>query len=66
MVLVGQGCTPHNLFVFSAELRLFLLITAASDFNIFFCIASVLLQHTEPSLLPHICLAVFILNILIQ
>jgi len=30
------------------------------------CIASVLLPHTEPSQLPHVCLAVFPLSILIQ
>jgi len=60
------ACTTFPLL--SAALSLFLLITAASDFKIFlfFCIVSVLAPDTEPSLLPHIGLTVFLLSILIQ
>jgi len=31
-----------------------------------FCISSVLFQHTEPSPLPHVCLAVFLHSTFIQ
>jgi len=33
---------------------------------VIFCFSSVLLPHPEPSLLPHVCLAVFLLNILMH
>ena len=58
-----RGCTTFSLL--PAELHLFLWITAASEFKmfLFFCIASVLLPHTQPSLLPYVCLVVFLLSI---
>ena len=33
-----------------------------SSRNFIFCGASVLLSHTEPTLLPHVCLAFFLLS----
>ena len=49
-------------------LCLFLWITAVIDFKtcFVFCIACVLLPHTELSLLPHVSLTVFLLTFLIQ
>jgi len=51
-----------------AALRLFLRTTAATDLKLFFafCIASVLLPHAELSLLPHVCVTVSLLNMLMQ
>jgi len=62
----NQGCTTFLLL--PTTLHLFLQVTAASEFKIFyFCIASVLLPHTKPSLLPRlVCLGIFLLTILIH
>jgi len=57
---VNQRCTTFLLLL--AALRLFLWITAGV---LFFCTA-VLLPHTETSLLPNVCFAVFLLSILMR
>jgi len=49
-------CWPHYTFTFINYGRKQL----QDDFNVF--IASVLLPHAEPSLLPHVYLAVFLLS----
>jgi len=53
-------CRPH--YVHFHELRL----PISSRYFCLFYIASVLLPHTKASLLLHICLAVFLLSMLIQ
>jgi len=58
----------HNLFVIASHIMfIFMNYGRQSVQDIFiFCISSVLLQHTNPSLLPHVCLAVFLQSIIIQ
>ena len=57
-------CTTSSLF--PAALHFFYETTSACKIFLFFCIASVLLLHTEHSLLPHACLAFFLLSTLIR
>ena len=47
-------CRPHYIYFY--ELR-----PPVSSVYFIFCIASVLLSHTEPTLFPHVCLAFFLL-----
>jgi len=58
----------HNLFVITGRITIiFMKYGRQSVQDIFlFCISSVLLQHTEPNPLPHVCLAVFLQSIFIQ
>jgi len=58
----------HNLFVIAGRSTfIFMNCGRQSVQDIFiFCISSVLLQHTEPSPLPHVCLAVFLQSIFMQ
>jgi len=54
---LGQDCTTFSLL--SAAFCLFLWITTASELEIFLFFALLLFSHPGPSLLPHVCLAVF-------
>jgi len=56
----------HNIFAIASRITFLFMNYGRQWVQIFlcFCIASVLLQHTE--LLPHVCLAVFPLRILIH
>jgi len=62
LVRIHQGWTTFSLL--PAKLRLFLSIRPPVSSR-YFGIVSVLLSHSEHSLLSHICLAVFLLIILI-
>jgi len=54
-------CRPHRV-----EFCELLETTAASEFKKLFCIAAVLLAHTEPILLLRFRSAVFLLSLLIE
>jgi len=58
----------HNLFAVAGRITfIFMNYGRQPVQDIFiFCISSVLLQHTEPSPLPHVCLAVFLQRTFIQ
>jgi len=64
ILLAGTRPKPglHSLFVIVGRITfIFVNYGRQSVQDIFiFCISSVLLQHTEPSPLPHVCLAVFL------
>jgi len=58
----------HNLFVIADRITFVFMNYSrqwVQDIYIF-SIVSVLLTHTKPNLLPHVCLAVFLQNILLQ
>jgi len=60
---LDQGCT--TLFAIAGCIKLIFMKYGRHEVQDIFCIASVLLPTIEPTLLSHVCLAVFLLNILI-
>jgi len=56
----------HRLFVIAGRITFIFTNYGQQTVHYFYCIASVLLRNTEPSLLSHVCLIVFLISVLIQ
>jgi len=56
----------HNIFAIAGRITFIFMSYRRQCVQDIFCIASVLLPHTEPSLLAYVCLAVVLLSTLMQ